>query len=78
MEGHLYGQVTKDVNISMGVAAKAWVAFVLSVVTGLQAIYVNNVYLTIAGMVITAVGVYLVPNSPTVVVTSHGPEDPIV
>ncbi len=47
----------------MGVAAKAWVAFVLSVLTGLQAIYVENIYLTIAGMVVTAVGVYLVPNT---------------
>jgi len=78
MEGHLYGQVTKDVNISMGVAAKAWVAFVLSVVTGLQAIYVGNVVLTIIGMVVTAVGVYLVPNTPDVTVTTHRPDDPLV
>ena len=70
MEGRLYGQVARDVNISMARSAKAWTAFVLSVITGLQAIYVGNVYLTIAGMVVTAVGVYLVPNTPDVTVTT--------
>ncbi len=57
----------------MGVAAKAWVAFVLSVLTGLQAIYVENIYLTIAGMVVTAVGVYLVPNTPNNTVSQGDP-----
>lgn len=61
----------------MGIAAKAWVAFVLSVLTGLQAIYLDNVYLTIAGMIVTAVGVYLVPNTPDVTVTNT-PRDPLV
>ncbi len=46
------------------VAAKAWVAFVLSVLTGLSEIYVGNIYLTIAMMVVTGVGTYLVPNTP--------------
>lgn len=79
MEGHLYGPEVKDVNISMARSAKAWTAFVLAVITGLQAIYLDNVYLTIAGMVVTAVGVYLVPNTPDVTVTTtNPPRDPLV
>lgn len=49
----------------MGVAAKAWVAFVLAVLTGLSEIYVGNVYLMIAMMVVTGVSTYLVPNTPS-------------
>ncbi len=56
----------------MGVAAKAWVAFILSVLTGLAEIYVGNVYLTIAMMVVTGVGTYLVPNTAPAV--TRGPD----
>lgn len=44
--------------------AKAWVAFLLSVLTALQEIYVGNDYLRVACIIVTAIGVYLVPNRP--------------
>lgn len=48
-------------------SAKAWVAFILSVLTALQEMYVGNQYLTIACVIVTALGVYLVPNAPDTV-----------
>lgn len=45
--------------------AKAWVALVLAGVTAAQAIYVGNPWLTIAGAILTAAGVWRVPNTPS-------------
>ena len=53
----------------MGKYAKAWVAIVLAGITAAQAIWVGNPYLTIAGAVLTAAGVYLVPNEPATTTT---------
>lgn len=52
----------------MGIAAKAWIAFVLASLTGAQAIWLDNIYLTLACVIVTAAGVYLVPNTPAVTV----------
>ncbi len=54
----------------MGIAAKAWVAFLLAIVTGAQALWLDNIYLTMLSVVVTAAGVYLVPNTPT----NNGPD----
>lgn len=43
--------------------AKAWVGFVLACLTGAQAIWLNNIYLTFAASVVTAFGVWVVPNT---------------
>ena len=48
----------------MGRYAKAIVAIVLAGITAAQAIWVDNNVLTVLGAVVTAIGVYLVPNTP--------------
>ncbi len=48
----------------MSVYAKAIYAAVLAALTAAAAIYVDNAALTIALATVTAVGVYIVPNTP--------------
>lgn len=47
----------------MKTTAKAWIAFLGATVTGAQAIWLENVYLTVASVVLTAAATYLVPNA---------------
>lgn len=60
----------------MKTTAKAWVAFLGACVTGAQAIWLDNVWLTAAGVVLTAAATWLVPNGTEE--SADEPEEPIV